>query len=310
MTAFLYGIRKFFAIIMAIAVLVGVKSNGAETHTVLDEENCRLNAFVVSDVHIESTEPEKTQNFGRMLKDIKNSKTGNDAMIFLGDNTMNGQQIEHMIFFGVVNRISPAKNTIVAMGNHEVGNAGDAKGYTNYEDMVQRYYNYSKVFLDNDISKPYFYKVINGYYFIVLGTESSTDNYYDISDEQLTFLKNTMDLAAADGKPIFVLNHHPVTREAGDKTYSVMSILSQYRNVYYFYGHTHAALSSYSVRQFGTVTLINLPQFTAIDTSDETGENSGVGFALEVYDDEVVIRARDCYDGKWLENYEYRFPIF
>ncbi len=310
MTAFLYGIRKFFAIIMAIAVLAGVKSNGAETRTVLDEANCRLNAFVVSDVHIESTEPEKTQNFGRMLKDIKNSKTDNDAMIFLGDSVMNGQQIEHMIFFGVLNRISPANNTILALGNHEVGNGGDAKGYTNYQDCIERYYNYNKVFLGNNINKPYFYRIINGYYFIVLGTESSTSNEYDISDEQLTFLKDTIALAAADGKPIFVLNHHPVNWEAGDKTYSVMSILSQYRNVFYFYGHTHAPLSSNTVRQFSGVTLINVPQFTSIDTSDETGENSGVGFALEVYDDEVVLRARDCYDGKWLENYEYRFPIF
>lgn len=49
--------------------------------------------------------------------------------------------------------------------------------------------------------------------------------------------------------------------------------------------------------------------FTSVDPSDETGESSGVGFQLEAYENSIVFRARNCYDGKWLENYKYTFNI-
>lgn len=304
MNGTLYSIRKLIAVLIIAVFFIGVRPNGAQQHNVLDEENCRLNAFIASDSHIEGNQPERLSNFGRMLRDIKNTKTQNDAVVFLGDNTMNGQNIESMLFYGALSNISPGKQTIVALGNHDVGN-----GEGDFNELSQRYYAYNNMFFDAGLSKPYFYKIINGYYFIVLGTESSTSNSFDMSDEQLGFLKETLKIATADGKPVFIFSHYPFEFITGANRLAVQLLLSTYKNVFYIYGHMHAALNPGSVQQYNTIRTVSVPMFTSINANDETGEDRGVGFALEVYDDKVVLRARDCYDGKWIDNYSYSFPI-
>lgn len=305
MTNALYAIRKFLALLFIGIIFIGVMPNGAEVHTVLDEENCKLSAFIASDAHIEGNQFGKLSNFGRMLRDVKNTKYENDAIVFLGDNTMNGQHIENMFFFGAVKTISPAKNTLVALGNHDVKN-GEGK----YKELSERYIAYNNTFCEVGIEKPYFFKIINGYYFIFLATEESTSNEMEISDEQLTFLRETMNAASAEGKPVFVFNHHPLDRELSGKVGSIRGILNDYKNVFYIYGHMHAQLShDYTVRQEGNITTVCVPMFTSVDPSDETGESSGVGFQLEAYENSIVFRARNCYDGKWLENYKYTFDI-
>ena len=304
MNGALYSIRKLIAVLIIAVFFIGVRPNGAQQHNVLDEENCRLNAFIASDSHIEGNQPERLSNFGRMLRDIKNTKTQNDAVVLLGDNTMNGQNIESMLFYGALSNISPAKQTIVALGNHDVGN-----GEGDFNELSQRYYAYNNMFFDAGLSKPYFYKIINGYYFIVLGTESSTSNSFDMSDEQLGFLKETLKIATADGKPVFIFSHYPFEFITGANRLAVPLLLSTYKNVFYIYGHMHAALNPGSVQRYNTIHTVSVPMFTSINANDETGEDRGVGFALEVYDNKVVLRARDCYDGKWLDNYSYSFPI-
>lgn len=304
MNGTLYSIRKFLAVLLVGFLFFGVKPNGAAPHTPIDEENCRLSAFIASDAHIEGNRFDRVKNFCRMLTDMKNTSRENDAVVFLGDNTMNGQHIESMLFYGSLGKVSPAKNAIVTIGNHDVGN-----GSGDYNELIGRYRAYNKMFLNADIDEPYFCRIINGYRFIVLGTEDSTSNTMAVSDEQLAFLEKTMKEASADGKPIFVFNHYPVDREDGDKLYSIFNLLNDYKNVFYIYGHMHAALSADTLTRYGNVRLLSIPMFTSINSDDETGEDSGVAFALEAYDDKVVFRARDCYDGKWLENYFYSFPL-
>lgn len=72
---------------------------------------------------------------------------------------------------------------------------------------------------------------------------------------------------------------------------------------------TLSSRHDYTVRQEGNITTVCVPMFTSVDPSDETGESSGVGFQLEAYENSIVFRARNCYDGKWLENYKYTFDI-
>lgn len=302
-------IRKFIAMLFVGIMFLGVSTNGAEPHTVLDEVNCNLNFFVASDIHIEGNQYGKFKDFSKMLYDIKNNAVGTDAAVFLGDNTMNGQDIESMFFFGALNKVSPADNILVALGNHDVGN-GDG----NYAKLSKRFVDYNNTFLDADIKKPYYYKVINGYYFIFLATEESTVHEMAVTQEQLDFLRETMELASADGKPIFVFNHHPLVSEKGEFYGSIEKILADYKNVFYIFGHTHWTLNGgagfYDSHEENTVIhVLNVPRLTDIADDDPTGENTGVGFAIEAYDDEVVLRARNCYNGKWLENYTYTIPI-
>ncbi len=267
-------------------------------HTAKCEDDLQLTFSVLSDVHIESDNLETYQMYHKILRDAKQMKGGNDAVIFLGDNTMNGQDIESMYFYGALNAVNPADEIIVASGNHDFGN-----GTGDYEKYVKRYVNYNNFFFRHGIEKPYYYKVINGCYFIVLATESDTINYMDISDTQLSWLDTVLIQAKADGCPAFIFNHYPVNHIGGDNYDALAALIGKYSNVIYFSGHTHFAYHSVaSIRDYGSFTEFNLPKCTEHVLSNYNG---GIGAQVEVYDDEIVVRIRDFADNEWLDEFVF-----
>ena len=254
---------------------------------------------VLSDIHIEGNNYPTFQEYTEILKDIRNS-SDNDTLVFLGDNTMNGQDIESIFFYGALKLARPAKNLILAPGNHDYGNGnGD---YEKYEKRFKRYADFAGCDIDNS----YYYRVIDGCYFIVLSTESDSVNGIDISDEQLGWLKITLEKAAEEDKPIFVFSHHPVNYIEYGPSDRLSDVLDDYENVIFFCGHTHFSLSPYSVSETNGVLSVNIPKSSEHETE---GYETGVGAVVEVYDNEVLLRFRDFDDGIWIEGYEYTFEF-
>ena len=252
---------------------------------------------VVSDIHIEGNNYPTFQEYSEILREVHSARD-NDTLVFLGDNTMNGQNIESIFFYTALKFAKPAKNLIIAPGNHDYGN-----GNGEYEKFEKRFIRYAD-FAGCDIDNNYYYKVIDGCYFIVLTTESDTVNGADISDRQLVWLKNILDEASQGNKPIFVFSHHPVNYIEYGAYDRLSGILDDYEDVIFFCGHTHRALTPYSVSEINGVSCINMPRTTE-DYEDEYG--AGIGAVVEVYENEVLLRFRDFDDGRWVEGYEYTF---
>lgn len=252
---------------------------------------------VLSDTHIEGNNFQTFKELTEILKEVKNSKN-TSTLVFTGDNTMNGQDIESIFFFGALKAAKPAKNLIVAPGNHDYAN-----GTGGYETMYKRFRNYSNL-AGCKADANNFYKVIDGYYFIVLSTESDSVNGIDISDEQLAWLKGLLDEASKENKPIFVFSHHPVNYVEVGASDRLSSVLDDYEDVLFFCGHTHFALSDSSVATVNGVKQINLPKATEHGVE---GYETSIGAVVEVYEDEVLVRFRDFDDGEWVEGYEYTF---
>ncbi len=252
---------------------------------------------VLSDIHIEGNNYQTFKEYSEILKEVNNSKS-NDTLVFLGDNTMNGQDIESIFFFGALALSKPAENLIIAPGNHDYAN-----GTGGYEKMYERFNNYAN-FAGCKIEKNNYCKIIDGYYFIVLSTESDSVNGIDISDAQLEWLKGILDEATKEDKPVFVFSHHPVNYIEDGPSDRLSNVIDDYENVLFFCGHTHFALSEHSVAEVNGVQQINLPKATehAIE-----GYETGIGAVVEVYENEVLLRFRDFDDGEWVEEYEYRF---
>ena len=286
------------ALVAGIMMLLCIAPYPAE-HTSKDKENLQLTFSVVSDVHIESNNLETYQMLFKILKDAKKNEGGNDAMVFLGDNTMNGQDIESMYFYGALNAVNPADEIIVASGNHDFGN-----GNGEYEKYEKRYINYNNFFFHHGIDKPYFYKVINGCYFIVLATESDTVNTMDISETQLQWLSGVLEQAEKTGKPVFIFNHYPVDYIGGNDYRVLIDVIDDYDSVIYFSGHTHRDYGYGSVSNIYGINHINLPRCTEHATE---GYDGGIGAQVEVYSDEVVVRIRDFADNVWLDEYTYTY---
>ena len=183
------------------------------------------------------------------------------------------------------------------------------------------------------IENEYYSTQVNGYTFIVLASEYDHTDMY-VSPAQLAWLEAEMAKASQDGKPIFVISHWPVNASHGlpeswgDKEYdpdeggmgdqsdAVAAILKKYKNVFLISGHIHLGfknegqLGRYtysSVESDGSFHSINLPSYMYMTGRGRIA--NGTGYAFEVYDDEVVIRARSFSAGVWYSDYSWTIDL-
>ncbi len=255
-------------------------------------EELIMSFSAVSDIHVESNNPKPYSMYANVLKGLK-AGADNDAVVFLGDNTMNGQTIENMLFYPVLKAINPAENIFVVMGNHDIGN-----GNGDYNKFAKEYILSNRLYFGSNIgSKPYYYEVVNGCYMIFLASEDLTVNDCVMTEEQLVWLRGVLDEAEAAGSPIFVFNHHPLYQLRGVESNSLAEILNDYDNLLYLYGHTHKEIDAYSFRTEGGVDTVNVPRSTA----------EGNGIVVEVYEDEVVVRGRNFVTNEWIEDLRFTY---
>ncbi len=269
-------------------------AGNAEPFSAKNDDELIANFTVLSDTHIEGNNYDTYKTFRRLLSGVKANKNGSDALVFLGDNTMNGQDIESMFFYGTLDRVKPAENIFVVQGNHDVGN-----GEGNFEQLRNRFLDYNNMFFGADLDKVYYHRVVNGCYLIFLASEGHTVNSAYISDEQINWLEGILTEAQESGSPVFVFNHHPIYAVDEDWT-KLINALQGVDNLLYIYGHTHWELNpDWTIHNDYDIQSINLPR--CID--------EGIGLQIEVYENEVVARIRDYNDDLWVDGYEKTYEI-
>ena len=109
-------ILRVISMIVTAAMITFFAPGGArrEAFDVTDPNACLLDLTVFSDVHVEGNNYPRYKVFVECLRDAVKNKSGSDAFLFLGDNTMNGQNIENMIFHGTLAKF--LKNeTVIAL---------------------------------------------------------------------------------------------------------------------------------------------------------------------------------------------------
>ena len=295
------SILRILAGVVSAFMLLSVGASGKD-HNVKKPDECKLNFSVLSDSHIEGNNSARYRVFAKYLKDVRRNQSGNDAVVFLGDNTMNGNSTENMLFHGTVARLLKGQKVLPVLGNHDIGN-----GEGDYRQLQNRWYAYTEAFFDKKLTVPYYYEVIDGYYFIILGTEEHTSNHMSLSDDQLAWLSFTLEDAARSEKPVFVFSHHPERasyRINADYPYSLTDILTQYaedHDLFYFSGHTHRTLTKSSFNTYYNFPETNLPCLTKLtgEKDDTVTDDTGEGVEVEVYENEVVIRGRSFLDCEW-----------
>ena len=243
---------------------------------------------VVSDTHVETTASDNYNQFIDILNGLKSC--GSEAAVFLGDNTMNGQYLESVLFYSAVKKVAPADKILVALGNHDVGN-----GKGNYNKLCKRFLRFNSGYLDNSSEKPYYYRVISGCYMIFLASEDLSVHSSVISEEQYNWLSSLLLEASSQNAPIFVFNHHTINQFEGEREDDIVDLLAGYENLIYFNGHTHWQLDEYSFSTRNGVRTVYLPCVKG------AGYPAGDGIVVEVYASEVIIRCRNFIDGTWLE---------
>ena len=85
----------------------------------------------------------------------------------------------------------------------------------------------------------------------------------------------------------------------GQQSEAIQSVLAKYENVFLISGHLHSGFGPDSYNNVEGVHSINVPSL-AIVNKDGTYNNAGTGYIMEVYDDQVIFRARDFAQGTWV----------
>ena len=293
----------------------------------LDAQNCKLNFAAISDIHMKDSEL-RAFMLGFGLCDMENSDSKMDALVCAGDLTDHGYKEEWEMLVSAFDGYNPAKNIILAQGNHDTWT--EDEGYN----LAREYFiDYSEQITGREIANEYYSTKINGYTFIVLASEYDHTDMY-VSDTQLVWLESEMVKASLDGLPIFVVSHWPLNQShglpetwgdddmepddggIGDQSAKVEEILKSYENVFMITGHIHSGFSNdsqkntngyVSVESDGSFHSVNLPSYMYLTIRGRIA--NGTGFTFEVYENEVILRARSFSAGVWYTDYNWTIEL-
>lgn len=300
---------------------------GSDNYKVKNADEINLNFAAISDVHM-TTEFARAQVLRCGLYDMDRAADKLDALILTGDITDDGYKEQYDNVLKAFEWYSPAKNVLAAIGNHDTWTAGDI-----YEPAKENFLSFANTLMGTSLQECYYSTEINGYTFIVMASEGTGTEAY-ISNTQLTWLREEMDKAAVKGLPIFVISHWPLAESHGlpdtwgddepeildgsfgEQTYEVEAILKDYENVFLISGHIHNGFVNerqeniydyVSVESDGSFHSVNLPSFMFLNIRGRMA--NGCGYSFEVYDNEVLIRARSFALGVWYTDYDVSIPL-
>ena len=316
---------------------------GKKTAEISDaEENCRLSFAAISDIHLDEKASFISDGMFELgLMDMEKAKDRPDAVVFDGDLTNHGYIGQWDIFASSVEKHDVSDNLFIVTGNHDTWGP-NRDDFTNPVDgVLTTFVKYNKSIAGREINNMYYSDVVNGYYFIVLGSEHDNTSAY-LSDAQLEWFAGEMKKAAETKLPIFVFCHQPIngthglpynwnlSKEdpadeggLGEQSDAVVEILKKYDNVFYITGHIHAGLKNekdklgvdYSTVEYmknnngNNITLVNLPCFANPDVIRGAHISNGCGFVVEAYDSHVLLRARNFGAGTWLTKYDVTVDV-
>lgn len=335
-------VSYFLSFVMTCTSLLGVPEGKLAADIARKEEDCGVSFAAISDIHLRGDNKLIFQGMLELgLEDMARADDRLDAVAFVGDITDHGYIEQWDVFADAVSKYDFTDNKLIVVGNHDTWGP-NREDFSNPVDGVKTtFIHYNKQIADRDITEMYYSTVINGYYFIALGSEYDDTCAY-LSDAQLSWFAAEMAKAAATGLPIFVFLHQPINGThglplnwelnkddppdeggIGDQSDGVLAILKKYDNVFYISGHIHGGFKNtysaigpdYTSVEYikndngNPITLINLPSYMYFDFVHGGHMANGCGWVIEAYADHVLIRARNFAAGSWIKVYDERVDL-
>ena len=280
------------------------------------DNGANMTVVAWADPQVSNYMAKRFQPFEASCEDLANASEGVDALLLAGDIAENGLACEYEY---IAEKLANANvnGAIFAIGNHDTR-------LRSYKQVVNRFtaftnelnQAYGSDFTTDSLNYTY---DVNGYKFIILGTDKAEFEESYISPEQLSWLDSELASATANGKPAFVVCHQslkdthglpdtwnsPDDRAGtiGEQSDEIKAILNKYENVIMISGHLHTGIGQYTYQKIDNFHSINLPSTTIVN-KDGDYNNAGIGFMIEAYDNHVLFRARDFAQGKYIPEYD------
>ena len=267
-----------------------------------DGENIRLAFANIADTHLIDNES-ATINLGNFFQDIKNAKGKFDAVLIAGDLSEYGKIAEYNRFFNVFDQFKNTFKFFVTMGNHDVRFLF-SRNQKIIMDKVNEYLG-----IDTQ-GKSYYSYDVNGYTFIVIGTEKRVLEKAHITQAQIDFLDSELSRATKEGKPAFVMCHQAFafthglpevwkTGDMGEQSDDVRAVIEKYKNVFFINGHLHGGIFEKTLEilnKDNNVISLSIPCYRKENNFGI--RDCGVGYYCEVYDNKVIFTARNFVKGE------------
>lgn len=286
------------------------------------DKDVKLTAAMWADPQVSNYLLERMPIIKGAGEDLANSSVDIDALVIAGDIAENGLQCEFDTVYDCV-KDAPVKNHIMATGNHDVR-------LRLYKQSIARFCDFTNRLNENSgselrIDDAHYSYEVNGYTFIVMGTDRTEFEEAYIDDAQLEWLDTTLREKSGKGKPVFVILHQilkdthglPVTwgsgtnknaGSVGEQSVYIKAILNRYTDVILITGHMHTGFGQYTYQKIGNFHSVNLPSIT-INNKDGDYNGPGIGYMMEVYSEKVVFRARDFDEGKYVPDYDITIEL-
>lgn len=321
---------KIFTLIITVMYSLNgglVAPSTADPIKAKDPANVKMVFATLADPQVSNYMFGRYQSFQEACMDLDNAECEFDAIVGIGDIAENGLLEEYQLVYNEINGLS--KRFIMAEGNHDIRLRAYSQSYDRFSNFTNSL-NRDESMTENAYAEGKFAysEILNGYKFIVMGSDKTEFEESYISQEQLEWLDK--ELAAEKGKPVFVVLHQPLklthnlpttwgngtNKEAGsvgDQNDDIKAILAKHAadsTVILITGHLHAGFSQYSYEQIDGFHSFNVPSFSIENKDGEEGGNgAGLTYIVEVYDDEVLFRARNCKTGEWLSKWDVSVPV-
>ena len=279
-----------------------------------EQDDILLNCAVVSDTHADSNLfRDRTDTLRKAYAGIGESSRKIDVLLNIGDITNSGSKKDYRTQKRLEKAYIRPSHTVACFGNHDSWNGSADPHYDEAKRLYLQYIAGKGI----DSKTVYYAAQIDGYYFICLGTESLDlhENLPTYSAEQLQWFDRMLTEAEKTDLPVFVLSHLPITGRNGIGSsplpQTVDEILQSHagsgKPIFFFSGHCHdftpAILDSAN-----NVYYINMPSTEYNDQTEYVcNDNGGMGLAMEIYADKVILKARNYITDQWIDG--YRFEI-
>ncbi len=256
--------------------------------------------------------------FEATLKDLDAAETNQDALVIVGDITENSLPQEWNGIKSNLLKYDFGDDLILAAGNHDIR-------LRDYEQSVKTITDCMNDVTGSDIESIVYSKEINGYKFIVMGSDREEMEEAYISIEQLKWLDKELKDGTKFGKPVFVFLHQPLRNthglpgtwgdgknegagHVGMQSDQILATLNKYENVILVTGHLHTGFGENNYEKIENIHGVNVP---GAGKNNKDGDycEFATGYSVEVYDNEVIFRARDYAKGTYLPEYDIYIPV-
>ncbi len=323
MNDLLLNIRRTVKIVLSVLLSFAALTAG-NTFRVRSSDDLRLRIAFFSDTHV--TDDTMRMNRYRMGLNDVTKHVRPDVFIVTGDLTDHGEDAHYGTFAELTRQYLDVGDVILSWGDHDSWNeAGFDRSRELYLDAV-------KELTGQTTDSLYFARVINGYTFIVMNSETTAVEAV-ISDAQIKWVSDRLaEARSTNDLPIFVINHWPMTGthvspdNRHDNCYAdseasrrLQEMLDGYENVFYFCGHLHNGLNLGAIdypegfRTIETVgdgiTSVDLPPYQFGSYALGGYAPWGSGMIADVYDDRIELIGRNFALSYNIAGFDIELPL-